>query len=68
MHWSRGNKIAPHCVIDYLVEQGGKNTQKYKGDDVDAVYFIGRSGEIEKTNNQELIWIIIQTVSNENNT
>ena len=60
--------MVPHCVIDYLVEQGGRNTHKYKGDDAEAVYFIGRTGEIEKTNNQELIWIIMQTVTNENNT
>ena len=28
------------------------------GDDVNAVYFIGRTGEIEKTSNPELKWII----------
>lgn len=68
MYYSMGNKIAPHCVISYLEQMGGKNTQRYKGDDEKALYFIGRTGEIEKTNNTELQWIIMQTSSNENNT
>lgn len=68
MYWSRGNTIAPHCVISYLEQMGGKNTQRYKGDDENALYFIGRTGEIEKTNNIDLIWIIQQTACNENDT
>ena len=68
MVWERGNKVAPHCVIEYLEQQGGKNVNRYKGNDPEAIYFIGRTGEIEKTNNIDLIWIIRQTTSNENNT
>lgn len=59
--------MAPHCVIDYLEEKGGRNVQRLNGDDPASVYFIGRSGDIEKTNNEELIWIIMQTKSDEDN-
>lgn len=58
LKWREGNKERPDAVIRYLEGWGGKNTQGYKGDDVDAVYFIGRTGNIEKTNNPDLIWII----------
>ena len=58
LKWKYGNKERPDAVIRYLEGWGGKNTQGYKGDDVDAVYFIGRSGHIEKTNNLDLIWLI----------
>ena len=39
---------------------GGKNVNKLKGDDPGAIYFVGRTGEIERTNNIDLIWIIAQ--------
>lgn len=65
--WRWGNKLHPESVINYLTKKGGNNTQRYTGDDVAAIYFIGRSGEIEKTNNIELIWIIQQTQCDEDN-
>lgn len=61
LYWREGNKDNPAGVIKYLESRGGKNTQGFKGDDVQAVYFIGRSGHIEKTNNEDLKWIIMQS-------
>lgn len=49
-------------VIAALEEKGGKNTQRLNGDDDNSVYFIGRSGEIEKTNNPDLCWVIMQSL------
>lgn len=40
MYWSRGNTIAPHCVISYLEEMGGKNTQRFKGNDENALLLV----------------------------
>lgn len=58
MIWVRGSKDDPATVIAELQQKGGNNRNAYKGDDVNAVYFIGRTGEIEKTSNPELKWII----------
>lgn len=63
LRWRNGNKERPDSVIRYLEGWGGKNTQGFKGDDVNAIYFIGRSGHIEKTNNEDLKWIIMQSNS-----
>ena len=60
LRWRAGNKERAEAVIRYLEGWGGKNTQGWKGDEVDAIYFIGRSGHIEKTNNEDLKWIIMQ--------
>lgn len=63
MYWIKGNKVQPGATISILENVGGKNTQRLNGDDDNAVYFIGRSGEIEKTNNPDLAWIIMQSLS-----
>lgn len=63
MYWIKGNKVQPGVTISILENVGGKNTQCLNGDDENAVYFIGRSGEIEKTNNPDLAWIIMQSLS-----
>lgn len=63
MYWIKGNKVQPGVIISILENVGGKNTQFLNGDDENAVYFIGRSGEIEKTNNPDLAWIIMQSLS-----
>lgn len=63
MYWIKGNKVQPGVIISILENVGGKNTQRLNGDDESAVYFIGRSGEIEKTNNPDLAWIIMQSLN-----
>ena len=60
LRWREGSKERPEAVIRYFEGWGAKNVQNLKGDDVDAIYFIGRSGYIEKTNNEDLKWIIRQ--------
>lgn len=63
MFWIKGDNQQPGVIISILENVGGKNTQRLNGDDENAVYFIGRSGEIEKTNNPDLAWIIMQSLS-----
>ena len=58
MFCAYGNKKGAENVIAALEKMGGKNVNKLKGDDPESIYFIGRAGEIERTNNIDLIWII----------
>lgn len=60
MFCAYGNKKKAEKVIAALELMGGKNVNKLKGDDSDSIYFIGRTGEIERTNNIDLIWILEQ--------
>lgn len=60
MFCAYGNKKEAEQVIAALEKMGGKNVDKWKGDDPESIYFIGRTGEIERTNNIDLIWILEQ--------
>lgn len=60
MFCAYGNKKEAEQVIAALEKMGGNNVNKLKGDDPGSIYFIGRTGEIERTNNIDLIWIIEQ--------
>lgn len=60
MFCAYGSKKEAEHVIAALEKMGGKNVNKLKGDDPESIYFIGRAGEIERTNNIDLIWIITQ--------
>lgn len=60
MFCAYGSKKEAEHVIAALEKMGGKNVNKLKGDDPGSIYFIGRTGEIERTNNIDLIWIITQ--------
>lgn len=60
MFCAYGSKKEAEHVIAALEKMGGKNVNKLKGDDPGSIYFIGRAGEIERTNNIDLIWIITQ--------
>lgn len=60
MFCAYGHKKEAEEVIAALEKMGGKNVNKLIGDDPESIYFIGRTGEIERTNNIDLIWIIEQ--------
>lgn len=62
MFCAYGSKKEAEHVIAALEIMGGKNVNKLKGDDPESIYFIGRTGEIERTNNIDLIWIMEQDI------